>query len=373
MTLLKRALLLAPAFLMLPFLALAETKPSTAAPQANQPSAQIPPATVPGKRLPPINSWGYQLQKVTPSEIASSPFDLVVIDYSRNGAERGRFKPAEMKAMQTKPDGSRRIVLAYLSVGEAEEYRYYWNSRWVEPAPFKDTAAHLDSGAAPSTPTAALPPPTVRIPRLVAPGWLVRENTAWSGNFLVRYWYEGWHNVIYLDDDSYLSKIQQSGFDGVYLDRVDAVYGLETDRTDAAQLMVDLVKNLAAKARGKNPSFIVVPQNGEELLRFPDYLAAIDGVAKEDLLYGNSGGGQANPPGTISNSVVRLARAQSAGLPVMVVEYLDDPALQAKAAQDLRAGGFVPYITVRSLDRLGTIPPAGAPTVQPTPPAPRAP
>ena len=58
--------------------------------------------------------------------------------------------------MQRKPDGGARIVLAYLSIGEAEDYRSYWQRDWsVSP-----------------------------------PAWLGAENPDWPGNYAVNYWDE---------------------------------------------------------------------------------------------------------------------------------------------------------------------------------------
>jgi hypothetical protein len=80
--------------------------------------------------LQAAKSWGYQLQKVEPAEIAASPYDMVVIDYSRDGSDETAFTREDVARMQKKPDGGRRIVLSYLSIGEAETYRYYWRWYW---------------------------------------------------------------------------------------------------------------------------------------------------------------------------------------------------------------------------------------------------
>jgi hypothetical protein len=37
--------------------------------------------------------------------------------------------------MKRKPDGSRRLITAYLSVGETENYRYYWKPQWSKQRP----------------------------------------------------------------------------------------------------------------------------------------------------------------------------------------------------------------------------------------------
>ena len=82
-----------------------------------------------------IASWAYQLSNIDPRAVAPSGFDLVVVDYSRDGDDSAAFSPAEVEVMQRKPDGGRRIVLAYLSIGEAEEYRYYWQPGWHQRPP----------------------------------------------------------------------------------------------------------------------------------------------------------------------------------------------------------------------------------------------
>ena len=319
-------------------------------------SAETQPGSLQGsaKRLAGVATWGYQLQAVDPAEIAASPYDLVVIDYSRNGKDARRFTPGEVKLMQAKQDGSRRIVLAYLSIGEAEDYRYYWSRGWVEPAPLRQP---LGTEAQPTVPKGL---ETVRIPKLMAPSWLGRENEHWRGNYHVRFWYDGWQEIIMHDKDSYLSRIISAGFDGVYLDRVDVYYAIERDTDSAKDWMVNFVVELATIARQRKPGFIIVPQNAEELLSEQRYLAAIDGIGKEDLLYGGDGDGVRNSDGRIGLSSRKLALARTAGLAVLAVEYLSDPKQLATAYSELRSRGLIPYFAPRTLDRLAPLYKPGA-------------
>ncbi|MHA1676334.1 MAG: endo alpha-1,4 polygalactosaminidase [Candidatus Njordarchaeales archaeon] len=77
-----------------------------------------------------ITSWAYQLQNANPVEIANSNFDLVVIDYSWDGTEDLKYTPQEIQLMQE----SGKILIAYISIGEAEDYRFYWNASWdIDP------------------------------------------------------------------------------------------------------------------------------------------------------------------------------------------------------------------------------------------------
>ena len=75
-----------------------------------------------------------------------------------------------------------------MSIGQAEDYRYYWQTDWL--------------GGDPT--------------------WLGIEDDNWQGNYYVKYWDGDWKNIIFGNDDAYLDKIIDAGFDGVYLDLVDA-------------------------------------------------------------------------------------------------------------------------------------------------------
>ena len=54
------------------------------------------------------------------------------------------------------------------------------------------------------------------------PSWLAGENPDWPGNYKVRYWNTDWQKIIFGEGDSYLGLILDAGFDGVYLDIIDA-------------------------------------------------------------------------------------------------------------------------------------------------------
>ncbi len=144
-----------------------------------------------------------------------------------------------------------RKVIAYISIGEAEDYRPYWRKEWVSRG--KLTAA--------------------------APAWLGAENPEWKGNYRVKYWQAAWQKLILASIDEAIAH----GFDGVYLDIVD---GFETFEQDGNQFldgrvnpetrqsyrrdMVDWVKAISAHARARNPAALVIPQNGSQLVAHAD-------------------------------------------------------------------------------------------------------
>lgn len=283
-------------------------------------AAPIAPASAGGLRadLSRVQSWGYQLQAIDPGQVASSAYDLMVIDYSRDGTAETAFTRADVATMQIKPDGGKRLVIAYLSIGEAEDYRFYWEASWH---------------ASP-------------------PEWLGAENEDWEGNYAVRYWSPQWQSIIFGGPRSYLDAIIDAGFDGVYLDRIDAFDVEEPDlsRADRMAAMSAFVDALARYARGKQPGFAVVGQNAEELLVDARYAEAIDAVAKEDLFFGLDGDGMRNGNAELRASLSLLQPFQRTGKPVFVVEYLKS----AKSSQEARASasqlGAPLFIANRKLD-----------------------
>jgi len=375
----------------------AQVRAQSAPAAAPAPATSPEPPLSPPEMLARAKSWAYQLQKPSPGQIAASPFDVIVIDYSRNGTDAKRFKPVDVKWMKRRPDGGERIVLAYMSLGEAEDYRFYWDESWIEtaaPEPTAGPAAQGDGapapaaapapppapaagagptpGVAPAEPAASSLPPKSTPARRgeavasvavqpakpdrwlspLAPPWLGDENERWSGNFEVKYWEKSWQDIIFGTSASYLERIIAAGFDGVYLDRIDAFYLFQDERATAPDEMVDFVVRLAAHARALKPGFLIVPQNGEELLLKPAYVKAINGIAKEDLFFGGGGNGVRNDRAATQNSLGWLSHATAAKLPVFVVEYLAKPEHIAEARKQIEARGFVPYVGVRELDTL---------------------
>lgn len=142
-----------------------------------------------------VNDFVYQLQDMDLTAIGDTEFDLVITDYSLDGSEENRFTADQITSLKKSPGGPK-LVLAYMSIGEAENYRWYWNESWDA-----DNDGLPDKGA---------------------PSWLGPSNPDWPGNYKVKYWETGWQSIVYGSSTSYLDKIIEAGFDGVYLDIIDA-------------------------------------------------------------------------------------------------------------------------------------------------------
>ena len=299
---------------------------------AQSASTQVPSIVAPPSAAAPAlaaaKSWGYQLQRIRPETLAAIPYDVFVLDYSRDGTDARALTAREIAALKTKPDGSRRVVLAYLSIGEAENYRYYWQPDWSTPS--------------------------------LAPPWLAPANKKWRTNFPVRYWDADWQAIVFAGENSYLARIASAGFDGVYLDRVDAFEEFESENPAAREQMIAFVASLAAHARTLRPGFLVVPQNAEELLDDAGYRATIDAIAKEDLLFGDGRAKRPNKPDRIADSLGHLDFLSRDRKPVFVVEYIDKPEDVAAARERIEKLGFIPHFADRKLDTMrgNDLPPA---------------
>lgn len=201
-----------------------------------------------------VQNWDYWLQDINIEELKNNSSDLVVIDYSKDGSSETAFTKEEIQSL--KDEG--KVVLAYLSIGEAEDYRFYWKDSW---------------NANP-------------------PSFLGEENPEWAGNYKVKYWERSWWRQVIRP---YLKKITAAGFDGVYLDIIDGYYyyGEKDGKLKKrANQMVRLVEKIARFGRKKaGEKFAVFPQNGSSILddaskKFKNrYIKTIDGIGIESLYY----------------------------------------------------------------------------------------
>ena len=126
------------------------------------------------------------------SAIAATNYDVVLIDLFFEGKE---LTSADIQSLQTKKNGAKRLLIAYVSIGSAENYRYYWQKEWEKGNP----------------------------------SWIKKNYEGYPDEFWVEFWHPDWKNIIYGNNQSYIKKIIDAGFDGAYLDNVEAYYFLTND------------------------------------------------------------------------------------------------------------------------------------------------
>ncbi|WP_339056313.1 endo alpha-1,4 polygalactosaminidase [Fusobacterium animalis] len=112
--------------------------------------------------------------------LKNTNYDLLLIEVSYNNVF---FTKEQIEKLKIKHNGGKRLVIAYLSIGEAENYRFYWKKKWNKKKP----------------------------------NWIVKENENWEGNCIVKYWSPEWKNII----KEYQKKLDDIGVDGYLLDTVD--------------------------------------------------------------------------------------------------------------------------------------------------------
>src|SRR5262249_61924808 len=103
---------------------------------AQAPSTDEDAAAKRRQQMGAVRNWGYWLSSFDVPGVAAAPHDLMVIDneLSADRSFEREFRPAEVERMKHGPDGSPRVLLAYLSISEAERYRRYWQQDWYDPS-----------------------------------------------------------------------------------------------------------------------------------------------------------------------------------------------------------------------------------------------
>lgn len=319
-------------------------------------------------RLARVETWFYyldvNLESDTLERIMTSSYDLVVIDPIVTEAANTDYDiAATVRALQASGngDGAPKLVLAYLDIGQAESYRAYWQPGWT----------------------------------VGNPAWIVGEDPdGWAENYPVAYWYDEWR-ALWLDSPAaILPTVLNAGFDGVYLDWIEAysderVIALaEADGVDPVEEMLWWIEDLGDFLRARAPDQIVIAQNAAELIEVPGYLDLIDGLAQEQVWFdGGADGAFAEgdcplpatdaaidtpayynslpepcqllydryPESTLHVSSAEylhyLALAHERGAFILTVDYALEPDNVAAAYERSRARGFVPFVGPRALDR----------------------
>ena len=231
-------------------------------------------------------SWSLQLQG-DGSSLKKRNADVAVVD------------PDEIKnpgKLKTKANGGKRAVLAYISVGEAENYRGY-----------------MKKGSK---------------------SWLTAKEQGWSGNKMVKYWDPEWKNIV----KSRVRAAMDAGYDGVYLDRIDTYERMKAPNGKSGEEMKRLVGEIASEARSRKKNAAVAVQNAEELLTDKKYVDTIDAIGKEDLYHGIHHDGRRNSKEAVRWSSQYLDKAKKSGKGVYVVEYVNGKEASNVRSEGRRAG-----------------------------------
>lgn len=327
---------------------------------------------LPPPALSDVQYWAYQIQGLSEDgaidALVQSRYELLVIeptrtDWSDQGQDAERFFDTKgmVRRLKASPgaDGNhRKLVLAYIDIGQAEEWRWYWtwSKVWRPGAP-------RPKGW----------------PKFIA----VPDPDGWDGNYVVKYWEPAWKDILlhgkntgrHADRDyvSILDEVVRDGFDGVYLDWVEAyenetvIAAAKAAGKDPKAEMLRLIKEIRAYAAQRTSNFLIIQQNASSLaIDNPQAPRAVDAIAQEEVWYGGiatddwkdpRGYDAPVDPELTREYIHNLKLYHNAGKPVFACDYALHKA--SEAYKNSAKHGYVGYATRRSLSRLTTTPPKG--------------
>ncbi len=244
----------------------------------------------------------YYSDKATPAEFQD--YDLLVLDSDHRPAlaplaERGK------------------ILLGYLSLGEAEQYRYHFSA-------------------------------------LQKQGLLVAENPNWEGSYFLDIRHPVWiERVIY----ELVPSLLHQGFDGVFLDTLDSPLHLEREDPERYRGMSEAAIRLVRTIRNQFPHIRIMLNRAYEIL--PQVAGDIDIVLGESVYadYDFASKSYQRVPQHLYQlqlSYLKEAQRINPRLKVFTLDYWkpDDKAGIAEIYRIQRANGFVPYVATVALDRI---------------------
>lgn len=249
------------------------------------------------------NSWAYNLTKIDLSKIEKSNYDVVVIDTERK--ENRPFTKKEVESLKTKPDGSRRKVIAFVSLGQVERFRSYWKPEWAGKKP----------------------------------SWIGNKSTVWRGVYEINDLKDKeWISV----SKSIIDKTMKNGFDGIMIGGL----GFHKNKEDAA-FFIKVVSNYA---KLRNDKFLIFSQDTDELVKYEDYVNSIDGIVRQSVYYEMlSGKNRSNYYRNVVNK--RLKELKAKNKHVFIIEYVDGKKWNS-VEKEIESNGFIGFNSNVRLDKI---------------------
>jgi cysteinyl-tRNA synthetase len=302
-----------------------------------------------------VSNFMYQIQNLEDHAsidlLAQTNYDMIVVEPGFNHIDNPFDVTYMVNKLKNKPNGDKRILLAYIDIGQAEEWRTYWEDDWIAP-----TETHQGY-----------------------PDFLVTiDPDGWEGNYPVAYWDTTWQNI-WLSDDGLIKKIANFGFDGVYLDWVEAyddnnirAYATTQNKNPENEMMY-FIENIRNKGKMVNQNFLVIAQNAPYLIDAnPNYYTSIiDGISTEDTWFYGEGDADWNSPNagdmtggerqsgdySTKNRITQNKKYLNYGIPVFTVDYCISTDNSDFVYDESRKNGFIPLVTRVSLSKITNTPP----------------
>lgn len=266
-----------------------------AIPTINKTPDPAPVVIAKASNLNKVTSFAYYTSRVDPGVVAGSKHPMVIVNEANSDSKL--FTKEDVRIMKA----GGKLVLAELSVGYAENYRWYWESSWN----------------------------TLK-PSYIGPSFATNQ-------FYVKdFSHPEWVSIV----QKMIDKAIEAGYDGVVLEGID-VYAELGGAKELRDKMIDFVIGISEYAKKANPNFLIVPKNAEILGHIPVYAAAIDGHLKDELVY-TLGTGTIGVKNGNDQIVKSLRDLKASGKPVFVIEYVSG-SYWTDAKNRLKSNGFIGY------------------------------
>lgn len=265
---------------------------------AERPAPRDPSHITETSRQPPIRltrsldvkSWAYYIKDPQLASVRKAATDLVVIDTGSDTIPR--FSRQQIEEAK----GTGKKIIAYLSLGAAENYRDYWKPEWTA----------------------------------INPSWMAEQNILWKGNFRVENLLnEEWMKI----SKSLIDAAMNSGFDGVMINGIDA--------PDA----IGFLREIHRYIKARDSRFIILVQDYLD----PAAIDYLDGIVYQNIMYNYGLEAKSNHKSTIEKLRDFINRDRI----VLAVSYTTGSRWE-KVKNELKTNGIIPYSAPVRLDVLRT-------------------
>jgi cysteinyl-tRNA synthetase len=203
------------------------------------------------------------------------------------------------------------LPIAYVNIGEAEEYRWYYPD--------------------------------------IKPGWLFGKNPNWPDHYYIDVNNTEWQQLVL---ETILPRIFRKGFPGIFLDMVDvASPNLHPSTREG-------VVALIGKIRREYPDKVIIMNDGTFLV--DQVSGLIDGVCVESVFSSYNFGSKTYFMRPTNESDQRCDELKGIvkrfGTRIFLIDYAaaGDAATKASVVAEARQHGFIPYVSTINLDSIPT-------------------
>ena len=205
------------------------------------------------------------------------------------------------------------LCIAYVSLGEAEDYRWYWDE-------------------------------------MKGKDFILEENPDWEGNYYIDPRSKEWKNYFIY---RIIPKVLKDGYDGLFLDTIDTAEYLEWKDEEKYKGSMDAMAELIRDIRKNYPRIIIISNNGLAIIdKFAKY---VDIALVEDLYtmydFENQEYGTQDKEVTEENRELLQRISSEYNIPILTLEYSDKKSEMKNIYSRSRIDGFYPYVGDIHLER----------------------